>query len=543
MDSLELFLIVLVICFQVYVFISAWKQIHSVENFLTDPDGLKLYEKTIEIIETDGEDNPDGLIRVSAIRASKEESNGLLSSVIDTINNYLQKNKGGAADFNLIKDIVERQCDTIDEEINHKLPVPIYLGLMGTVMGIIIGLFSLKFEFNPETQALDGELFVYSVSSLISGVKLAMICSLVGLLMTTILSSLIYREAKAKLERQKNEFYNFIQTQLLPQMSKDAASTILALQANLERFNSSFNKNIEGFGNIMDDIHEAFDSQVQLQKEMKKMDLAQVAHLNVNVLAQLRASMGEFEKFTQYLSQMNSFVRQTAKLTDSINDQLQRTEAVETVVDSLEDNIQKNQLVMEKLRQFLERIDEQSAVMEATGELDSAISRAIGDLRSHTEQQIKSIRDYTTEATADLKELVNSERGHLRNLDKLGQLDNMSKLIAAIETMKTDNRNNSNELGNKILQLSKAISQNTSAQRGDSGIPAWVRMLCVGLFVVLSLLAITFFAKTIFLSEEDNDETTVEQVVAPTNNTVVSNPPMEVAAPQDTTAHIDSLQH
>ena len=125
MDSLEIFLIVLVICFQVYVFISAWKQIHSVENFLTDPDGLKLYEKTIEIIETDGEDNPDGLIRVSAIRASEEESNGLLSSVIDTINNYLQKNKGGAADFNLIKDIVERQCDTIDEEINHKLPVPI----------------------------------------------------------------------------------------------------------------------------------------------------------------------------------------------------------------------------------------------------------------------------------------------------------------------------------------------------------------------------------------------------------------------------------
>ena len=87
------------------------------------------------------------------------------------------------------------------------------------------------------------------------------------------------------------------------------------------------------------------------------MDLTQVANLNANVLVQLRNSMTEFEKFTQYLGQMNTFVRSTAKLTDSINDQLQRTEAVETITNAMQDNIQKNQLVMEKLRIFLERVN------------------------------------------------------------------------------------------------------------------------------------------------------------------------------------------
>ena len=423
-------------------------------------------------------------VDVSLIYLHKDEKSSLLRDVIKTINNYLKKNKGGAADFHLIKDIVERHTDSIDEEINHKLPVPIYLGLMGTVLGIIIGLYSLSFEYNPATNALDGELFVNSVDGLITGVKQAMICSFVGLGLTTLLSSWRYMGAKSKLEAQKNAFYDFIQTRLLPQMTKDAASTILALQSNLEKFNTSFEENIKGFGGIMDEIHTAFDSQVALQKELKKMDLTQVANLNANVLVQLRNSMTEFEKFTQYLGQMNSFVRSTAKLTDSINDQLQRTEAVETITNAMQDNIQKNQLVMEKLRVFLERVNEQEAVVTAAGEIDSTMAQAIEELKTHAQEQINSIRTYTTEATEDLHDLVTSERGHLRKLDNLGKLDELDKLVSAITSMKEDNRTMNSALENKIETLAHAVIDNTKAQRGESGIPSWLKIGCLILFVV-----------------------------------------------------------
>lgn len=423
-------------------------------------------------------------VDVSLIYLHKDEKSSLLRDVIKTINNYLKKNKGGAADFHLIKDIVERHTDSIDEEINHKLPVPIYLGLMGTVLGIIIGLYSLSFEYNPATKALDGELFVNSVDGLITGVKQAMICSFVGLGLTTLLSSWRYMGAKSKLEAQKNAFYDFIQTRLLPQMTKDAASTILALQSNLEKFNTSFEENIKGFGGIMDEIHTAFDSQVALQKELKKMDLTQVANLNANVLVQLRNSMTEFEKFTQYLGQMNSFVRSTAKLTDSINDQLQRTEAVETITNAMQDNIQKNQLVMEKLRVFLERVNEQEAVVTAAGEIDSTMAQAIEELKTHAQEQINSIRTYTTEATEDLHDLVTSERGHLRKLDNLGKLDELDKLVSAITSMKEDNRTMNSALENKIETLVHAVIDNTKAQRGESGLPSWLKIGCLILFVV-----------------------------------------------------------
>lgn len=444
------------------------------------------------------------IVNVSVIYLHKDEDSDLLRTVIKTINNYLRKNKGGAADFHLMKDIVERHCDSIDEEINHKLPVPIYLGLMGTVMGIIIGLFSLNFQFDPETQSLNGQLFVESVSGLINGVKLAMICSLVGLAMTTVLSSWLYRGAKAKLEEQKNMLYDFIQTKLLPQMSKDAASTILALQANLEKFNSSFEENIEGFGGIMDDIHKSFDSQVKLQKELKKMDISQVANLNTNVLAQLRSSMTEFEKFTQYLGQMNTFVRSTAKLTDSINDQLQRTEAVETIVEAMEGNIQKNQLVMEKLRVFLERVNEQHAVAQAAGEIDSAMSQAISELRSHAEEQIRSIKTYTTEATADLHELVTSERGHLKSLDKLSNLD---KLVSAINAMKDDNRAVTSSLEEKISKLSTVVANNTRSAGGVASMPTWVKVIFALIFVVILFCAYELHSvASIFQQVDSNNQ-------------------------------------
>lgn len=452
-------------------------------------DGSTLL-KTATVAET-------AKIEVSTIILHKNEQSILLKDVVKTINNYLKKNKGGAADFHLIKDIVERHTDSIDEEINHKLPVPIYLGLMGTVLGIIIGLYSLSFEYNPATNALDGELFVNSVDGLITGVKQAMICSFVGLGLTTLLSSWRYMGAKSKLEAQKNAFYDFIQTRLLPQMTKDAASTILALQSNLEKFNTSFEENIKGFGGIMDEIHTAFDSQVALQKELKKMDLTQVANLNANVLVQLRNSMTEFEKFTQYLGQMNSFVRSTAKLTDSINDQLQRTEAVETITNAMQDNIQKNQLVMEKLRVFLERVNEQEAVVTAAGEIDSTMAQAIEELKTHAQEQINSIRTYTTEATEDLRDLVTSERGHLRSLDKLGKLDELDKLVSAITSMKDDNRSVNIALEKKIEALAHAVVDNTKAQRGENGMPSWLKITCLVLVTITCGFVIAFSVKYI----------------------------------------------
>lgn len=227
-----------------------------------------------------------------------------------------------------------------------------------------------------------------------------------------------------------------------------------------------------------------------------------MANLNSNVLVQLHKSMGEFERFTQYLGQMNTFVHQTALLTDSINDQLRRTDAVETVVKSIESNVKKNELVTAKLREFLERVDENKAVLTAAGEIDSTMAQAIDELRAHTRQQIESIRSYTVEATADLKELVNAERGHLGNLDKLSNLDNLDRLIVAINDMRLDNKAAMGVLQSRIETMSNIMVKNLRQEHHATAVvPRWLRRVCVALFIVTCLAVIVGAAKFIFSAQ------------------------------------------
>src|ERR1035437_1994546 len=72
-------------------------------------------------------------------RIITKHKNSVLVIVIDSINNYLHNNKGAVSDFHLIKDIVDRNSDAIEDEIDSQIPIPLYLGLVGTMAGILVG--------------------------------------------------------------------------------------------------------------------------------------------------------------------------------------------------------------------------------------------------------------------------------------------------------------------------------------------------------------------------------------------------------------------
>lgn len=465
-------------------------------------------------------------IKVHLISLDKSVNNPLIVKVVETINSYLLRNKGAVSDFNLIKDIVERNCDAVDEEINQQLPIPIYLGLMGTILGIIIGLWSIHFV--PQD-------FMDSVTDLIESVKLAMGCSFMGLLLTTILSAWFYRGAKAKLEEQKNELYTFIQIELLPQLSQDANSTILTMQAHLEKFNEGFSENVESFDLIMNQILNVFNSQVQLNEQLKEMDISQVASLNKNTLAELRRSMTEFEKFNQYLNLMNSFVQKTAQVTDSVNDQLRRTDDIKYVVESMEENIENNRLVMEKLQNFLQKVEAHNAIVTATSSLDDTLTDAIDQLKKHVQEQINSIQSHTSQASQDLEQLMHSERGHLDKLKNLDDLGKLQQVVQSVNSMKSSFENQNNILSKQIGMLSDAISNMRSKNRitASIGLPpiaVWIISILIGfaclLFITNNVIQIVkgesstvsnSYNDTSINSQNDISEIGVDSVVVDEN--------------------------
>src|SRR5690606_14819155 len=107
--------------------------------------------------------------------------------------------KGAVADYHLLKDIVTREVDTLDEEINNALPAPLYLGLAATMLGIIFGLFAMT-----SFSATDFNMNV--LSPLLDGVKIAMAASVIGLALTTYLTVIEYKKAKSTSEAKKNKF-------------------------------------------------------------------------------------------------------------------------------------------------------------------------------------------------------------------------------------------------------------------------------------------------------------------------------------------------
>lgn len=384
-------------------------------------------------------------IEVTLIKS--KQSNDVLDKILSSVNTYLLRNKGAVSDFNLIKDVVERNTDAVDEEINSLLPIPLYLGLMGTMIGIVIGLFSMP--------SISDANFESAIDMLIGGVKIAMIASFVGLFFTVLLSGWKYKGAKLLAEGLKNDFFTWIQTQLLPVLSQNISSSIYSLQANLLNFNDTFSTNVNGFNSLMTKILNSFDSQVNLMNELKEVDVTQLAKLNINVLQELRTSTKEFEKFNIFLNQLNSFVDNAQKLNYNLNHQLDRTYAIEEIASSIGSNITVNNELIGVLQSELREVSSRKQIItEAVIDVDNILTKSFEDLNRHIDAQITAIKNITIKEEDLLEKLLKEDRGNLNELKKIGELK------SSVENGNTTQNEKLEQLNRSLVKLEEAIKSN-----------------------------------------------------------------------------------
>lgn len=424
------------------------------------------------------------VVEVTLIQVSGK-TNQILNIIVTSINTYLLKNKGIVSDFNLIKDVVERNCDAADEEINTLLPIPLYLGLMGTMLGIIAGLgfmivtgFDNFFDLSEENNG---------IGILMSGVGLAMISSFIGLLFTVIASGIFYKGAKATVEGLKNSFFSFIQTELLPIISQNVASGMYTLQANLLKFNEKFERNIGDFNLMLGKILTSFNSQVDLVNELKQINVAELATANITVLRELRMSTKEFEKFNVYLQQVNSFVDNAVKLNIQISNQLDRTQSIEVVAATISQNVDLNNKMMEVLQSDIREIDSRKKIIsDSVINVDDAIQQGLEGLKAHTLAKLNAIKDITIKEEDLLEKLLKEDRGNLSELKKLSAVkDSMEKIEIAtkLQNSKLDSLNVA------INNLAEVIMN----QKQDSlKIPAPIKFLGYAFVGTGTLIGISF---------------------------------------------------
>jgi len=458
-ENIEYVLVFIIVCIQLYVFLRTWRQILLYRNII--PPENTLYVSTLFVpVKTLQKLSPKEILtnrnkyRVDyhakqlseegeepvaenaenrriiylerkeiTIIESNAELNAVFINILYAVNNYLIRNSGASSDFNLIKDVVERNTDVVEEEINQSVGVPLYLGLMSTMLGIVIALFNMpklggSIDVSSSSAMLDA-----GIGSLIGGVKIAMIASFFGLFCTIIHSGWLFKGARSFSEARKNELYTFIQIQLLPIVNQGLASTLDSLQRNLMKFNAEFTTNLGKLNGIFDNNRLAIQEQKELLQMLDDGKVADMAKFNVHVLKQLTFSVEQFEKFNKYLANVNQFVDNSQLMIGRTNELLERTGDFKVIADTIDNRLHQSSQLLNFLSEHFHKLEQQKEfASNAVADVSYHITDTFQELKQHIINSSEAVKQFTVDETELLKSAMAGSKTNLGNLEHLQTL-------------------------------------------------------------------------------------------------------------------------
>ena len=372
---------------------------------------------------------------LDVLDSTTNRPNPIFQKILYSINTYLLRNKGAISDFQLVKDIVDRNCDAVDEEINIAITAPLYLGLMGTMFGIIIsiGLMTITgdlknlFVPNPETSANFNV-----ITMLLGGVGLAMISSFFGLIFTMSNSLINYKGAKSFLEKQKIDFFSFIHVELLPLFSQNTASVLQKLESNLNKFNETFAKNNDKFYKTLDNIHTSFSDHKEIISDIRKINLEGLTKTNSELLKEFEKNTVKLKDFNIAIEMVNSVIENAEELNSTLNKQLNRTISIEDVAEKLYQNTYDNKEIMVYISSHINDIKGRTALFnKSVSDLDGVMQKSVENLRvsvdrltvdlhKHTEESIEKIKKIQYDQVTEVVKNQNlfEKLNHLTNIEE-----------------------------------------------------------------------------------------------------------------------------
>ncbi len=338
MDNLPLILAVscvaIVVCLQLYFFANTKERIKELKSFIPNIKDLVLEKFIItrSILQSkdefknflqnpaslDDEIEAEDLVEVTLIRPTKQ-LNQTFFRIIYRTNEYLCKNIGTSADFEIIKDICENQIETLENEIHNSLNIPLYLGLGGTFIGIITGLWGVDiFELTNAKTLGGGDA---GLQHLLWGVMIAMGASLLGLAFTVWNSAINYKGAARQVDDLKGEYYNFLRRELMPILSTSMASSLNSLKGVLGHFVDKFGRNLDAYASSAELLNDNLEKQHLVLAEINKLSLTRTAQKIAETFLVLKDASESFEIFKSYQEQLKTTAKEvddTAKRVDRI---------------------------------------------------------------------------------------------------------------------------------------------------------------------------------------------------------------------------------
>ena len=335
------FLISLIVSFVMAVGFILWQKRVYNENKRAIARLKRFFSKkeafsTCESYEYDEDGNPiSEYIKIKEVADKDAE----LMNLIDDINAYIKKSKGTVA-FSIIQNKTERRISMLYEIATSKLSFPTHIGLMGTFAGVFIGLIM----FLIGTMAVGG-ITDSSIQSLITGVLVSMATSCCGIWLL-ILSHRLASEATNQIDHDKNDFYEWVQNELMPTVDVSMVEAIGKLHETIDKFEPTFSGVISQFKGAFKDVTNAFGTEFRksVQVVASAVDTMGKNMDKVNKNIDLQSNLLDTLKSNQLVCGMDSFVEASKRFTDITGslDQFERARRIMLVAAQETINIQKD---------------------------------------------------------------------------------------------------------------------------------------------------------------------------------------------------------
>jgi len=488
---LVVLVILVIICFQLRCFFDTKKKIREY---------LKIFPKAesdYAVFDVHISDDAGDLLPDTVSQIEVKSSNGTMKNIVRALNMYLQKNKGAAGDFHLMKDVVERYCDAEAEEISTQQPIPLYLGLMGTMVGIIIGIGSIAFA---------GDSLIGHITELMACVAIAMGASLVGVLCTTLIADLS-KSAVSEVEADKNRFYSYLQTELLPTLSGNTNNALHLLQQNIATFNLSFKRNVDNLNDAIGQIKGLSQQQMRLIELINKLDITKTAQANIEVLRELKGCTGEIETFNEYLHSVQGYLNAVNGLNSNLNEHLNRTRAIEDMGVFFKEEIEQVNL-------------RKQAISRAVTDMDVALKVSLEALKDNTKEGLSAFKNFSASSFSSLENTLKEENSAFADYIKtqrniLGQkAQEIDSIVQALQEFSGTQKafsellSASKEQNQKLERLISAIqsleaplsipaASDESHNGSGNGLIIKPKQMRIGGIVVLSMVAVLFILRLI----------------------------------------------
>lgn len=359
----------------------------------------------------------DGRI-VGFHREGDDNGNSDYQEIESSINNYIGNNQ--SIDFQIIKGTIDASCDSLEEDVQTQIPIPLYLGLAGTMAGIIIGVGNLWLS-----GAL-ANLTAAAVTTLLGGVAIAMVCSIVGLIMTTF-CTWRFKGCKLHVEQRKSALLAWLQQHLLPEVATDDLQAMGKLANQLRTFNVTFSRNTTTFGETLQSVRTILDQQNQLAQQVAEMGRQSERMANNNSLAtsRLEQSSEKLQRFNDYLDSINGYVDEVHRFTENFREETLRLQALEEIRDFFK-------VHRDELEQRQRQMSKQVA------EFDRPFKDAMTDLRNSMTTETNELQKIVGERTRAFEETLSEQKRLIQTTttqiieDQRRQLDQLPQAVRAI---------------------------------------------------------------------------------------------------------------